>query len=251
MDNAHHNSNVPAGLDYLQAIEASQISCCAQFEQMAATTEGVKVPKILDNLGVAFAYLSMLATGFLPCMGGDEKKKNIIARAISNAQAALCLLKVGFYDEGYSLIRQVGEAANLVALFCLKPGVSNDTLKPSCVRKMLDGIVDNKIVIPMNTKEYNRLSGLFTHPGLTVVPQDFSTENPQRLPNRFQPEAVKAGLNDLGRLTALLLTYAVMLLEPSKAHSDRAFGIISNLIGSLGNENLKELRKQLKEARRK
>lgn len=250
MDNSHHNSNIPVGLDYLHAIEASQVLCRVQFDQLAGTTEGIKVPKILDNLGVAFAYLSMLVTGFLPCTGVDEKKKNIIARAISNAQAALCLLRLGFYDEGYSLIRQVGEAANLVALFCLKPEVSNDTLKPCCVRNMLKDIV-NSIVIPMNAEEYHRLSGLFTHPGLTVVPQDFSVENPPRLSNRFQPEAVKAGLNDLGRLTALLLAYAVMLLQPSKTHEDRAFGIISNLVDSLGNESLKELRKQLKKARRK
>lgn len=244
----------PVGLDFLRLVEARQAVCEARFDEWMVVHAGVQAPQTLEKLGTAFAYLDRLASCFWGCRGGNHQEERIVARATSNAQASLRLLRIGYYDEAYSMIRQVGELANVVALLAIQNAV--DSLEVESVLKLEVSEVRNALkkhltkqkgLIPMD-RAYHEISELFTHPSQKTTPQDFSGSQPS-FRNDFQEGGALASLNDLGKLVGLLLAYGVKVLQPPQPYDDLSIQASSSLLRSIGMVNLKKLRQHIKSRR--
>ena len=121
----------------------------------------------------------------MSCRQGDHTEERLVGRSVSNARAALRLLRSGYYDEALGLVRQTGEAANLLCLFVQSAasherwkdateGVLRNEFRPVDVRRKLTTL---PLPLPMDKGIYGLLSTRVVHVDPTTSPQSHNPFN--------------------------------------------------------------------------
>ena len=143
-----------------------------------ASSDG-KAPKTFEAIGTLLALLDCSACCYWGCRGGDHREEMLIGRAVSTSYAAIRLMTAGYYDESLSLIRTVGEVANLVALFRVdeKAFSAWKTLSETERRRQFSAVKVRialgklPIGIPITEDRYSALSSFAIHVDPATVPQ--------------------------------------------------------------------------------
>ena len=239
-----NDREIPLGHDFLTLIRGQERWCEAQADDWLSTA-GEKAPRTVEALGTALAYLDRIGMCAWGCKGDGHSGEHLVARATSNAKAALRLLRAGYYDEAFSLIRQVGEVANLLCLFvqskeshsswrAASEKKRGEKFRAGVVRKELEKL---ELPSPMDYGLYRELSGDFVHANPGSVPQH---HNPVGIPTmgaHFQPGGAFPTLNHLGGLVGYTLWLAVKLTRP-RTDQDVLTGAAAQLCRSIGGVTL-------------
>ncbi len=212
---------VPEGLEFLQLMWEQENDCERKTDEQLPEM-GAKAPKCLIALGTALSLLDRLASCWWGCRGGDHRVEYLIGRSVSSARAAIRLLRFGFYDEALSLIRSVGEAANLLSLFshdillkdqweALDDSARRSMFSPLKVRLKLEAL---SAPMPMDKETYRRLSEVSVHVTPNTKPQ---AHNPLGMPviaAYFQEAGVLVTLNELSWAVAWVAASGANIIQP-------------------------------------
>lgn len=231
------------GPTYLAAVDEQDSKCMSEFSQWVQQNSTPEVQKAQDAIGAAFWLLNGIATCEGGCRGGDHVPERIIARAASNAKGARILLQMGYYDEALSLIRQIGETANLIGLFVTVDGTFSEWMDEADERRRREkfgpGPVRRRLQeagrpLPMTGDLYGRLSGLSVHVNPQTAPQSHNEHQLPTLGGHFQEKGALATLGHLCDVVGLTLVVAVMF---TGARVDRTkVADLAELLLSFGNK---------------
>ena len=130
------------------------------------------------------------------CHGKEHVFEYLGGRKVSHALASSRLISTGYYDEAISLVRSIGEIANLLNLF----HADNETIRrwldadknlrrtefsPVAVRKKLEKL---DWMIPFDKEHYARLCEAVVHPTPTTMPNAYESQLRPVLGAYFQKE---------------------------------------------------------------
>ena len=116
MEQPANETKLPAGIDFFRAVRGREDLCEATFDAWVSS-EGIETTRVLEALGTVLSYLDCVASCRWSCSGGSHLEEHLIDRTLSNILAAHRLLRIGYFDQAGNIIRQIGEATNLVYLF--------------------------------------------------------------------------------------------------------------------------------------
>jgi hypothetical protein len=168
----------PFGLTYLNSLSA------APFNQRRSLFDKSLSGAELRLLGDSMSALQQMAQCHPRCTSKTHVVEALLGRAFNNACAALLLAQSGLYDECLSMIRGIGECANLVMLIqSVRPegekwwGMSAEDqwreFSPAKVRKKMRA---HNVPIPMEEVEYAELCG-HVHTNKGTRPNNHSDGN--------------------------------------------------------------------------
>ena len=162
--------------NHLQEICTRETMCEGVFATWVSErrTEGV-----FDTLGELLWWLDGIASCRWGCRGGDHEEEHLLGRISSNAAAALLLVRRGYFDLACGVIRQLGEARNLLDLFTHSSRDYQEWLSSNergrrdrysafNVRRKLEQLGVGPV---MGEDAYQVLSKYGTHPGPSVEPR--------------------------------------------------------------------------------
>ena len=247
--------DVPVGNDFLEVVRNQELRCEENFREWLPSA-GIKVPQTIEALGTALSYLDRIATCWWGCREDAHTEERLIGRAASNARAALQLLRVGYYDEAFSLVRQIGETANLICLFVQSKGaytewrsanekVRRNKFSPVKVRLMLETLL---LPMPMDKQIYKLLSEQSVHVNPETTPQGHNPFGLPTLGGYFQEAGALLALNHLGGMVGWTLWLGVTLIKPL---TDRKVVVDASveLLRSIGGVNLNSIQDYYNEIR--
>lgn len=133
----------------------------------------------IDCLGTVLSLLYRLSCCYWGCHGKEHVIEYLSGRSVTSANAAFRLINFGYYDEAFSLIRQISEIGNLMSLFFVEPNhirkwidMSDNERKnkysPLNVRIALEKL---GAPVPTDAKQYEWLSSVGTHATPHTIPQ--------------------------------------------------------------------------------
>ena len=246
----------PLGSDFLKVVRDQEHQCEEKFDEWLSFA-GIKAPQTADALGTAFSYLDRISSCWWGCKEDTHINERLIGRATSNARAALQLLRAGYYDEAFGLVRQIGEIANLISLFLQSDGeymkwrdagerVREGEFRPVKVRLKLEEL---PLPLPMDEKIYKILSERSVHVTPETTPQGH--HNPFGLPTLggyFQEAGALLALNHLGGMVGWILWLGVTLIKPP---TDRKVFVDASvkLLRSIGGVNINSVQDYFSEIR--
>jgi hypothetical protein len=215
--------SVPEGLEFLRSTDKGENEC-EKTTDTYLTKAGQKAPKALEKLGTMLSLADRVGSCFWNCPGnkpGLHVIQFLTARTSSYGRAILRLGRFGFYDEALSLVRSLGEIANLIMLFHLDPAARIDWEKsdfntrrthfqPGHVRK---AIVDRGGTLLMDGDKYSQLCELATHPVPDLSPQNYNPHGIATVGGHFQEAGILLVLNETAVLVAAITTHAARLCD--------------------------------------
>ena len=238
---------VPLGGNFLRVIRDQEHRCTESFDKWLPGA-GVKAPQTMDALGTALSYLDRIASCWWGCSQDTHIEERLVGKVVSNARAALHLLRAGYYDEALGLIRQIGETANLGCLFVqsaesreqwksTSEEAARTNLSPVKVRLRLEEL---PLPLPMDQDTYCLLSRQSVHVNPDTSPQSHNPFSLPTLGGYFQEAGAPLALNYLGGMVGWVLWLAVTLIKPP---TDREVIIDASeaLLRSIGIVNLKSV----------
>ncbi len=248
--------NFPLGSDFLRLVRGQEKRCEENFDEWIPTA-GIKTPKTVVAIGTALSYLDRLASCWWGCKQGPHIEERLVGKAASSARAALQLLRSGYYDEALSLVRQIGEIANLLCLFIQSAelyekwkGASEEEVRtdfsPVKVRRCLEKL---PLPLPMDQDIYGVLSRQSVHVNPQTSPQSHNLFNHPTLGGYFQEAGALLALNHLGGMVGWVLWLGATLIEPP---TDRKviFSASTDLFRSIGGINLNTIQDYFNEVRK-
>jgi hypothetical protein len=177
----------------------------------------------------------------------------------SYARAALRLSLLGFYDESLTLVRSIGEKANLFMLFIYDAEAFRQWITSSEQQKRQKfSAVKVRIALessgqkpPIDKVRYGVLSGRGIHPGGS--PQDFNELHRPELGGVFQKAGLAVTLNEIGRSLAYAYGLGILLLDhlstESRIELQQAAVELANELGRLDATSIEELWQEIGKAR--
>ena len=193
---------------------------CAEYSDEIMLREDDFGYRSLRRLAKVAEHLDSVAGCVWGCRSEDHVIEHIVARAVNQIQAALLLLRHGFYDESLVMTRGLSETANLLFL------LANDTAErkawlsstpsqrsrhfgPARVRGKIESL---DLPIPVDRETYSDLSELFAHPAPAVRPGMYN-ELGRPMSAALQPMGMILALNELSVPAAWTLASVVPLLH--------------------------------------
>lgn len=162
-------------------------------------------------LGTALSAIYQVATCYGSCRGGDHILEALAGRSFDLAASAISLVRLGYYDQALSLIRSLGEIANLLIFFCDDPTrypawvlSSEKDRKNKFGPKQIRDAIGDKELVPMDETWYKELCGLVTHVTPTTVPNMHNSESNKHVGGKPQPEGFKDCISQLSEILAIL-----------------------------------------------
>ena len=166
---------IPHGFTYINSLHQ------APFYQKKSIFNKALSGNDLRLLGDSLSSLHQMAQCYPKCKGGAHILESILGRAYNNACGAILLAQSGLYDECLTLVRGIGECANLIMLV---QSVKSEGMKwqgidpkdewkefsPAKVRKKMK---IHNVPIPMEEVEYSELCG-FVHLNKKSEPNNHS-----------------------------------------------------------------------------
>ena len=215
------NRNVPLGGDFLKVVQDQERRCEEQFNTWLPNA-GVKAPQTMDALGTALSYLDRLASCWWGCKEGDHKDVYLVGRVASNAKAAFQLLRTGHYDEAFSLIRQIGENANLICLFVQsdeeytkwKEASDKERRNHFSLAQVIRRLENLSFPLPMDKSLYDLLSKRATHTSPENIPQVLLPYHIPTMGGHFQEAGTLLALNHLAVMIGHVLYHGVKFIKP-------------------------------------
>jgi hypothetical protein len=212
----------PTGIEYLSALAEGEDEC-AKVTESAIAGMGTKASQCYERLGTALSFLDRIASCYWACAGGDHTIEYLCGRAVGNGRTALRLAKFGLYDEALTLVRNIGELANLLFLFAWSPadlatwkGMSRRermaVYRPAAVRIKLSK-VETKL-IPMGDEKHRLLSERAAHVTPDTRPQVHNVLGRPSLGGLFQAVGFLVCLNEL----ALAISYVMFSAQKTSAN---------------------------------
>ena len=242
-----HSHKIPVGVDFLSLVRQQERECEATLDEWLPKA-GEKAPKTMEALGTALSYLDRIASCWWGCDGGDHQREHIVGRAVSNARAALLMLRSGYYDEALGMVRQIGETANLLLLFRREDGAFREwadlcdqerrrSYSAVRVRERLEAAGSG---MAMGEDLYRKLSGVSIHANPKTVPQGHNALSVPTLGAVFQDGGTLVALNHLAPLVACVLLYASTMLR-DRSDKDVALQAARTLVESMGAVNIESV----------
>jgi hypothetical protein len=225
---------------YMQLIRDLQAKC-AELSWERVPDLGEKAPVLILALDVLLSYLERAAACFGGCHGGDQRAELLAGRAVSSCQAALLLMTNGYYDEALSMIRSLGEIANLMAMF-----VSNmakfeqwKTLDEKARRRDFSPVkirlwLEQKGPLVIDEKLYGFLSTYSIHPSPDTLPQDHSHHGKAVIGPFYQEAGFLLCLNELARPMAFIGVFSAKLIGVPDEIRDVVHSVGRVLVENIG-----------------
>jgi hypothetical protein len=201
---------------------------CEKMTKKLLPKMGKKAPVCLELLGRLLAQADIMGCCFFECPGNTREAHTIqylCARSSSFGRGALRLATMGFYDEALTLVRSLGEIANLMALFVVEKtsldewkasnrGYRRAHFSPAKVRDKLQKLSQG---MPMDGERYRILCELSTHPVPELHPQAFSGQGKGMVGGiAVQPVGFLLVLDETTVLMASLVLLASLILKLPK-----------------------------------
>jgi hypothetical protein len=207
------------GASFLERIVAYEAQCAAKTVSELPNL-GEKAPLCYEVLGMTLALLDCAATCYWGCAGGDHRLEFLVGRAANSAYAAVNLAMRGYYDQGLSLARTLGEIANLFSLFGLNPSTLDEWKKSSeQVRKQKFSAVKVRLAIeclkgplPIDEERYGKLSIFSIHASPDSLPQAHGPHAHALTFSVFQPAGFLLCLNEIALPVAFIAMFSGSLL---------------------------------------
>jgi hypothetical protein len=204
---------------YIESVRGLQAKC-ANLSWKRAPKLGTKVPVLIDALDVLLSYLARAATCFGECRGGDHRAEFLIGRAVSSCQACLLLMSSGHYDEALSIIRSLGEIANLMAMFVrdrseferwknLEEKIRRRDFSPVRVRLWLE---EKGAPVVVDAERYAVLSAYSIHASPDTLPQAHNENGAAIIAPVYQEAGFLLCLNELARSMAFIGVFSASLI---------------------------------------
>ena len=182
---------------------------------------GRRVPKCVDGLGTVPALIDSAASCLWGCGGGDHRGEFLLGRIASSAYATIRLMTAGYYDEALSIVRTLGENANLLPLFAadvtaferwksLSEKERRAQFKPVSVRLALEGLGGP---IPVEKERYSALSGYSIHASPDAMPQAHNRQGRPVTFGIFQNAGFVICLNELALPVAFAAVFAPSIAQ--------------------------------------
>jgi len=230
------------GFEFFEAIASAEGQCVT--ESLADISRlGISAPLSYECLGNTLSLLYREASCQFGCPGGDHFLQRITARVVNLSLASLRLALCGYYDESLSLIRSVGEVANLAFLFAAQPAMLEAwRVADEPTRKREFGPVKIRLKLeacglkpPVEADRYSRLSEVGAHIVPSLAPQAFNEHGRSTLGARFQFEGLMVVLNELGVVVAEAAGCLSALLPAAERQValQREAEMLLNVVGSL------------------
>lgn len=252
---ADEQQNVPLGSDFLRVVREQERRCEESLSRWLPSV-GVKAPQTMERLGTALSYLDRIASCWWGCRQDTHVDERLVGRVASNSRAALQLLRSGYYDEAFGLVRQIGETANLLSLFMQSAesyerwkGASEDVIRndfsPGKVRHKLEAL---PLPLPMDRETYGLLSTQSIHVNPHTSPQSHNPFSLPTLGGYFQEAGALVALNHLAGMVGWMLWLAVALVKPPTDRKVITEASVS-LLCSIGGINLSSIQDRFDEIR--
>lgn len=222
MEDSSENK-IPVGLDFLRFV-AEMEDTCERITDEQLSRMGLKTPKCVEKLGTVLSLVDRVGSCFWHCPGEGYDAhviQYIAARAGNFGRAAWRLARLGFYDEALSMVRSLGEIANLLMLFSLDSAAMADWKRSDSSRRhnnfrpaqIRDRIVNLGGMVPLAKKQYHLLCELSTHPVPELRPQLFNPHGVVMAGGRFQSAGLLLVLNETAVLESLIVILAAKLCD--------------------------------------
>lgn len=136
-------------------------------------------------LNLAVETLFDFATCRSQCRGGDHIIENLLGRIVNQAIGGIMLDAGGLHDEALGMVRSIGEAANLLALFRVKPISYKKWATASEIERRRDFspvkvriVIEeaNLIPIPMDKNAYDRMCDKYIHVNPSTSPNSHNKD---------------------------------------------------------------------------
>ncbi len=208
-------SEVPSGLAHL-----SMLSRINTENRQASENLLKNQNPDLRILGESMAALYLAATCHRKCWGGDHILEALAARIYNLACASYSLISVGFYDEALSLVRSIGEIANLLSLSVNDKPKFVDWIKsskrerirefsPARVRKLLE----KSGLVLMDEKWYSELCESYTHVTPATKPNRFNEDDRNVCGGIVQEKGVQESIEQLTSLVSMVALFYCKYFE--------------------------------------
>ena len=256
MENKTDSTNIPVGNDFLKAVRGQEDKCGTEFDTWILSA-GVQAPETLEALGTALWYLDRLASCWWGCRGGGHDEEYLMGKAVSNATAAIRMLRAGYYDQALALIRPIGETANLIYLFT-ESKESRDKWLNASEAKRRQGFAYGPVLrrlkaltlpLPMDKDLYGLLSGKYTHVERGTPPQLHNPIGLSTVGGYFQKVGALVALNHLGEMVGWVLCFGAILVKPPTDQKG-ALSASVELLSSIGRFNLNSIEDYYDEIRK-
>ena len=203
------SKEIPPGLSHIALI--SRINA-ANRKESDAFLRGQESD--LRVLGSSLSALYLAATCQRKCWGGDHILEALAARIYNLASASYSLISVGYYDESLSLVRSIGEIANLLSLSVhdkpkfvewIKSSKQERIAKfgPAKVRKLLAKSGN----VLMDDQWYSDLCESYTHVTPFTRPNSFNEENRSIVGGIVQQKGIENSVEQLTNVVAMVALY--------------------------------------------
>ena len=206
------HTDFPTGAEYITSLLLHELS------KMRSATDSSEE---LQLLGTSLSLLHQVSTCHGKCRGGDHILESLAGRSYNLGAAALALTHLGYYDESLSLVRSLGEIANLLALLCKQPGLypkwvlatKSERLRefsPAAVREKIGD--SEELPIPMDKDRYAELCESSAHVTPKTVPNSHNDEGKKFVGGIFQQQGLSKTLDQLVEVaTAVALMVSSMV----------------------------------------
>ena len=129
-----------------------------------------------------FRHLYLFSCCYWGCHGKEHVLEHLGGKTVTNASVAARSIFHGYYDESLSLIRNIGEIANLVNLFWydgdrIREWIDSDErtrikkFSPSGIRRLIEL---TGMMVPFDKDHYGHLCETAVHPVPHVAPNSYS-----------------------------------------------------------------------------
>ena len=129
-----------------------------------------------------FRHLYLFSCCYWGCHGREHVLEHLAGKTVTNASVATRAIFHGYYDESLSLIRNIGEIANLVNLFWhdndkIREWIDCDEktrkrkFTPASIREMIES---TGMLVPFSRDHYSFLCETAVHPVPHVSPNSYN-----------------------------------------------------------------------------
>lgn len=252
-----HLPKLPEGIEFLKLAESVAEKCCLHTDEHLPKM-GKAYTECMRNVGTMLSTIYRLGSCHDGCRGGDHLVEYILGRTCTSGLSALSLLRQGYYDESLALARNMGETANLLALFVKVPSLLEEwkngdekarlrTFSPVRVRLAMEQAGASP---PIEEDRYRKLSSVATHVTPSIRPQGHNVVGVPTLGAIFQEIGAMVCLNEITWAVGWCgISGARLLNLPSdKYEAIKAFTI--ELLSSVGGVTIlksDEMRKELRQ----
>lgn len=211
-DNAAH---VPCGLAHIAMIGRMNAENRKASEVLLRKQEND-----LRVLGIALTALYEAATCHRKCRGDDHVLEALGARIYNLSCAAYSLISIGFYDEALSLVRSIGEIANLLSLSVNdKPkflewlrSTKATRMKEFSPAKIRELLAQSGLVL-MDKEWYSDLCEGYTHVTPETKPNNFNEEKRNIVGGVVQDKGVQCAIEQLTSLVSMVALFYCRYFE--------------------------------------